>query len=217
MKAQELMAKAIQATVPAKLLLEAGDADGACNRAYYAMFDAARAALFTSGAAIRPEIAKTHNGLISAFSLHLVKTGRVSVDLGKALNKAEELRLIADYKGDPITRRTRFGRCPRRELSSKPCRSHSCQWNRRRVAVGRTRSEQAEVCEYLDLPGHTIIMVKQHNRGNRMAGDTPDPKEQGNRFVKSQRKGVNSVLIMHLHLSTTNRMNDDIRIDGGGQ
>ena len=47
-------------------------------------------------------IAKTHTGLISAFSLHLVKAGRVSVELGKTLNKAEELRLVADYKGNPV-------------------------------------------------------------------------------------------------------------------
>lgn len=96
------MAKAIQAAASAKVLLDTGDADGACNRAYYAMFDAARAALLASGAPVEPEIAKTHNGLISAFSLHLVKTGRVSVELGKALNKAEELRIVGDYKGDPI-------------------------------------------------------------------------------------------------------------------
>lgn len=96
------MAKALQAAASAKVLLETDDADGACNRAYYAMFDAARAALLCSGAPVQPEIARTHNGLISAFSLHLVKTGRVSVDLGKVLNKAEDLRLIADYKGDPI-------------------------------------------------------------------------------------------------------------------
>lgn len=102
MKAQSLMAKAIQAAASAKVLLDTGDADGACNRAYYAMFDASRAALLASGAPVEPEIAKTHNGLISAFSLHLVKTGRVPVELGKALNKAEELRLVADYKGDPI-------------------------------------------------------------------------------------------------------------------
>lgn len=51
---------------------------------------------------VAPEIAKTHNGLISAFSLHLVKPGRVPVELGKALNKTEELRLMADYKGDPV-------------------------------------------------------------------------------------------------------------------
>lgn len=66
------------------------------------MFDAARAALFASGSPVEPEVARTHSGLISAFSLHLVKTGRVPVELGKALNKVEELRLIADYKGDPV-------------------------------------------------------------------------------------------------------------------
>jgi len=102
MNAHDLLAKAFQAAASAKLLLDTGDADGACNRAYYAMFDAARAALLASGAPVEPEIAKTHNGLISAFSLHLVKAGRVSVVLGKALNRAEELRLVADYKGDPI-------------------------------------------------------------------------------------------------------------------
>ena len=104
MNAQELLAKAIQAASSAQLLLDAGDDDGACNRAYYAMFDAARAALLASGAKVEPEIAKTHGGLISAFSLHLVKTGRVPIELGRTLNKAEELRLIADYKGDPIER-----------------------------------------------------------------------------------------------------------------
>ena len=41
-----LIAKAELAVASAKVLLEIGDADGACNRAYYAMFDAARAALF---------------------------------------------------------------------------------------------------------------------------------------------------------------------------
>jgi uncharacterized protein (UPF0332 family) len=66
------------------------------------MFDAARAALLASDSPVAPEIAKTHNGLISAFSLHLVKPGRVPVELGKALNKTEELRLMADYKGDPV-------------------------------------------------------------------------------------------------------------------
>ena len=83
-------------------MLDAGDPDGACNRAYYAMFDAARSALLASGAPVEPEVARTHNGLISAFSLHLVKTGRVPVELGRSLNKVEDLRLIADYKGDPI-------------------------------------------------------------------------------------------------------------------
>ena len=99
MNARELMAKAIRAVASAKILLDTGDIDGACDRAYYAMFNAARAALLASGAPVQPDISRTHSGLIAAFSLHLVKTGRVSVDLGKAPNKVEELRLIADYQG----------------------------------------------------------------------------------------------------------------------
>ena len=75
MNQSELMAKARRAVLSAKVLLDAGDADGA----YYAMFDAARAALIASGAPVEAELARTHNGLISAFSLHLVKTGRVPV------------------------------------------------------------------------------------------------------------------------------------------
>lgn len=67
------------------------------------MFDAARAALMASDAPVAPEIARTHSGLITAFSLHLVKTRRVELALGKALNKVEDLRLIADYKGDPLS------------------------------------------------------------------------------------------------------------------
>lgn len=43
--ATQLMQKAARALDSARLLLDAGDTDGACNRAYYAMFDAARAAL----------------------------------------------------------------------------------------------------------------------------------------------------------------------------
>jgi uncharacterized protein (UPF0332 family) len=64
-----LLAKAERACASARLLCGASDAEGACNRAYYAMFDAARAALLASGAVA----GKTHSGLMSAFSEHLVK------------------------------------------------------------------------------------------------------------------------------------------------
>ncbi len=103
MTPQELMTKASRALASAKLLLDSGDVDGACNRAYYAMFDAARAALLSINAPVPAEIARTHSGLITAFSLHLVKTGLVAVEHGRSLNKVEDLRLIADYKGDPVT------------------------------------------------------------------------------------------------------------------
>ena len=96
------MTKAQRALASAHTLLADGDNDGACNRAYYAMFDAARAALIASNAPVPPEVAKTHSGLISAFSLHLVKSERFPVELGRSFNKVEDLRLVADYKGDPI-------------------------------------------------------------------------------------------------------------------
>ncbi|MFZ4625083.1 MAG: hypothetical protein ACOYNF_12705 [Rhodoferax sp.] len=50
--------------------------DGACNRAYYAMFDAARAALLASHAPVGPELGKTHSGLIAASACTWSKTDR---------------------------------------------------------------------------------------------------------------------------------------------
>lgn len=97
-----LFAKADRARQSALALIDIGDVDGACNRAYYAMFDAARAALLASGAPVNPGIAKTHSGLLNAFSEHLIKPGRLSKDMGRIFKRAEEMRLIADYKGDPI-------------------------------------------------------------------------------------------------------------------
>jgi len=57
------------------------------------MFDAARAALLAANAPTPPEVAKTHSGLITAFSLHLVKTGRIPVEFGKALNRPKNRSL----------------------------------------------------------------------------------------------------------------------------
>jgi hypothetical protein len=64
MNAGELMEKANRVVASAKLLLDAGDVDGACNRAYYAMFDAARAALIQWGKP--PAYRGTHKGLTYA-------------------------------------------------------------------------------------------------------------------------------------------------------
>ncbi|BCU05661.1 HEPN domain-containing protein [Allochromatium tepidum] len=104
MKAADLMVKAARAVESARLLLDTGDFDGACNRAYYAMFDAARAALLAANIPSAGDIPRSHSGLISAFSLHLVKPGRIPITLGRALNRAEEIRLVADYKGESVDR-----------------------------------------------------------------------------------------------------------------
>lgn len=99
---QALMAKAHTACSSANALLELGDVDGAANRAYYAMFDAARAALLASNAPVDADIGRTHSGLIRAFGNFLVKNGPVSKEVGRLLNRAHEIRLVADYNGDSV-------------------------------------------------------------------------------------------------------------------
>lgn len=61
-----------------------------------------RAALLASGAAVKPDIIKTHSGLFSAFSQFLIKEGPVSREMGKLLKRAEEIRIVADYRGDSV-------------------------------------------------------------------------------------------------------------------
>ena len=98
MTPNELLHKAEQALKSAHLLCETGDPDGACNRAYYAMFDAARAALLSEGL----DSGKTHKGLINQFSERWVKSGRIEKDVGRFLKHAETVRYIADYDGASI-------------------------------------------------------------------------------------------------------------------
>jgi uncharacterized protein (UPF0332 family) len=103
MTPDRLLTKAVRACQSARVLLNAGDSDGACNRAYYAMFDAARGALVHVSSAQAVTGIRTHNGLIVAFSQVLVKTGRVDLDTGKALNRAYDLRQMADYTQSEIS------------------------------------------------------------------------------------------------------------------
>ncbi|NEX18189.1 MAG: DNA-binding protein [Halochromatium sp.] len=102
MTPKRYLAKADRALESACLLLADGDIEGACNRAYYAMFDAAQGALILSGATADPAAIRTHSGLIGAFGKHLVKTGRIPADLGRTLNQVERMRLLADYTGEEI-------------------------------------------------------------------------------------------------------------------
>lgn len=98
-----LMGKADRACSSARALLDLGDVDGAANRAYYAMFDAAGAALLASGAPVTPgNLTRSHSGLIGAFGNYLVKNGMVSRDMGRLLNRAHEIRQVADYNGESV-------------------------------------------------------------------------------------------------------------------
>lgn len=100
--AAALMAKAERASASAQALLALGDMDGACNRAYYAMFDAARATLLASNAPVKSDIGKTHRGTLNAFSEHLIKTERIPKELGRLLKHAETFRYVADYEGGSV-------------------------------------------------------------------------------------------------------------------
>ena len=100
--ANALITKANTACSSAKTLLDIGDVDGATNRAYYAMFDAARAALILSDAPVGQDISRTHSGLIGAFGNYLVKNGPLSKEVGRLLNRAHEVRLVADYNDDSV-------------------------------------------------------------------------------------------------------------------
>ncbi len=98
MNVDDLMAKAAQAAESARTLLTIGDADGACNRAYYAMFDAARAAL----RAVGHDVGKTHRGVLNAFNDLLVKDGPIPKEAGRLLKQAEAFRYVADYSDNAV-------------------------------------------------------------------------------------------------------------------
>jgi uncharacterized protein (UPF0332 family) len=95
------LAKAVRALEEARIFFAHGHAEGACNRAYYAMFDAAHGALWAKGIEGADNVVKTHNGLVALFGKSLVQTGQVAASLGKALNTVQNFRQIADYQGDP--------------------------------------------------------------------------------------------------------------------
>ncbi len=112
MTASELMAKARQAFADA--LLNLGDSDGAANRAYYAIFAAARAALIAHGVEIRTS---KHGTIIGEFSRRFVKNGPLPRAVGRALNDLQVLRTRADYDApgvdheaarDAVTKATEF-------------------------------------------------------------------------------------------------------------
>jgi uncharacterized protein (UPF0332 family) len=92
--AKALMAKARESLASAKADLAAGRLNGASSRAYYAMFHAARAALEMRGIATGGQ---RHGAIIGRFGRTFVKDGPLDPTLGRALNKALELRREGDY------------------------------------------------------------------------------------------------------------------------
>ena len=92
--------KAQQTAASAHTLLSIGDGSGAVNRAYFAMFHAARSTLER----VQPELSasKRHATIIGKFALHVVRQRGLDPIHGRAFNLAFDQRMIADYEGEPI-------------------------------------------------------------------------------------------------------------------
>jgi len=91
--AKASLERAEKALKSAKLLQENGELEDAASRAYYAMFHAARAILFSKGIT-----AKTHRGTISIFDEKIVKQHILSEEYADTLRKAFDLRQKSDYE-----------------------------------------------------------------------------------------------------------------------
>jgi uncharacterized protein (UPF0332 family)/predicted nucleotidyltransferase len=91
---EDLLRRARQAVRSARTLLSAGDLNGTVNRAYYAMFYAAHAALAHKGI---EAVSSKHGNVVGRFGEHLVKTRLLPRSLGTSLNQMLELRRKADY------------------------------------------------------------------------------------------------------------------------
>jgi uncharacterized protein (UPF0332 family) len=98
---RDLWTKAQIAARSARALFERGDTDGAVNRAYYAAFGGARAAL----AAIRPSLAqsKKHGTIARRFSKHVVEGRGFDACLGHGFfDRQRRARWTADYDGNHV-------------------------------------------------------------------------------------------------------------------
>lgn len=76
----------------AEILLKEKDYESSVSRTYYAMFYCAQAMLLTKSLSF-----SSHQGVISAFGEHFVKTGIFPKETGRELNRAFEKRQIGDY------------------------------------------------------------------------------------------------------------------------
>lgn len=87
--------KAEERLQAAELLFEKGYYDDSVSRAYYCIYNSAKAALST-----KDKDATTHKGLITLFGQEFVKKGVIGREIGTAFSYVEEEREEADY--DPL-------------------------------------------------------------------------------------------------------------------
>jgi uncharacterized protein (UPF0332 family) len=77
----------------ADLLIQNQSSESAVSRAYYAMFYVVKALLFSID-----NHAHTHQGVLTQFGKHFIKTGIFEKKYGNILTKALNKRLVSDYE-----------------------------------------------------------------------------------------------------------------------
>jgi uncharacterized protein (UPF0332 family) len=70
---------------------------GAASRAYYAVFHAARALIFSVGLE-----AKSHKAVVSMLGEHFVRPGRLSSSMGRLVSRMQRDREDADYAAGAV-------------------------------------------------------------------------------------------------------------------
>jgi len=90
--AREELARAHTCLDEAHTLGQAHLPYGAASRAYYAVFHAARALLFSAGME-----ARTHRGVVAMVGEHFVKPGVLDSRMGRLLSRMQRDREDADY------------------------------------------------------------------------------------------------------------------------
>lgn len=92
---QQFLDSAKERLEAAQMLLDAGHYRDSISRSYYAVLDAADAALIAKGFTPR-----SHEGSISLFGAHFVKKGLVEKEFGNFFNRIKKARNDADYNRD---------------------------------------------------------------------------------------------------------------------
>lgn len=97
LNAEAELARADECLAEARLLYENGHQHGAASRAYYCVFHAARALLFSIGLETH-----THRGLMALLGEHFIRPGLLSSELGRALAHLQRDREDADYTSGAV-------------------------------------------------------------------------------------------------------------------
>ena len=85
--------QANETLIVANELVQNGHYRDAVNRGYYAMFYCGLGLLAAKNLG-----SSKHSGVLSLFSRHFVKTGQISIETGRHLREAFELRQNCDYR-----------------------------------------------------------------------------------------------------------------------